>query len=54
MAEEKTVKCPDCGADIKVASDVEVGDVYICDACGVEVEVINTDPIEVDYLLVEK
>jgi len=49
-----SVNCLDCDQPIEVADDQEVGDVLVCKNCGVELEVVSIDPIEVDYLLVEK
>jgi lysine biosynthesis protein LysW len=51
---QKSVKCLDCNYEIEVPEDSEVGDVFLCNECGVEVEVISVDPLEIDYLLVEK
>jgi len=50
----KTVTCPDCENGISVIDGVEDGDILVCEKCGVELEIINTDPIEVDYLYVQK
>lgn len=46
------VKLPDSEETIAVPADAEVGDVVVHD--GEEYEVISTDPLELDYLLVEK
>jgi lysine biosynthesis protein LysW len=52
----KQTVCPDCGSPLNIPDDVEVGDVIVCDneECGVELEVVNTDPVEVDYLMIQK
>ena len=42
------VECIECGAEIEVEDDVEVGEILMCEQCGAELEVTNNDPIEVD------
>ena len=39
--------CPECenGLDIEL-DEVDEGDVVACDECGVEYEVVGTDPLE--------
>ena len=40
--------CPDCEAVLDVEEDeVEQGEVINCPDCGAELEVVNTNPIEV-------
>lgn len=50
------VACPDCGANLELEGEVEIGDVIVCDnpECGVELEVVDTNPLEVEYLMVQK
>ena len=43
-----SVKCPVCDADVKVASDVMVGELMTCADCGVELEVTSLEPIKVE------
>ena len=50
----KKVKCPDCGAKIKIETKVEVGDILECSECGTEVEVLSLSPLMVEELLEEK
>lgn len=39
--------CPECENPLTLAEDeVEEGEVVICEECGAEYEVINTDPLE--------
>ena len=39
--------CPECENPLNFAEDeVEEGEVILCEECGVEYEVVNTDPIE--------
>ena len=39
--------CPECDNPLGLAEDeVEEGEVVICEECGAEYEVVNTDPVE--------
>lgn len=38
------VECPECGAQINLASDTEEGEILTCHDCGVELEVISLNP----------
>jgi alpha-aminoadipate carrier protein LysW len=40
--------CPECDANIVVDDPVE-GAMITCGACGTELEIIFTDPFEVDF-----
>ena len=42
------MECIECGADLDIPDDVEEGEILTCPDCGVELEVISTDPLEVD------
>jgi lysine biosynthesis protein LysW len=42
-------RCPNCDAVITVAKPRE-GSVVSCDKCGVELEIVQKDPLEVDFL----
>jgi alpha-aminoadipate carrier protein LysW len=46
----RVAKCPECGAPVRVPNSVEVGDQVTCRSCGEELEVIDTDPLTLDYL----
>ena len=39
--------CPECEAELTL-QDVEKGEIVQCAECGAELEVVNTDPIELD------
>jgi lysine biosynthesis protein LysW len=41
-------RCPNCDSIIKVAKPCG-GAVIACPRCGVELEIINADPFEVDF-----
>jgi len=40
--------CPECEGEVRVSTDVEIGDFVSCPDCGVELEVLETDPLEFD------
>ncbi|MBI1956322.1 MAG: hypothetical protein HYS38_08005 [Acidobacteria bacterium] len=41
--------CPECEALVDVVEDeVEEGQIVTCPECGVDLEVVNTKPIELD------
>ncbi len=41
------VLCPECDSDLDIEEDeVDEGEVVSCPECGVEFEVVTTDPLE--------
>src|SRR5438270_12531 len=46
MATVVTAKCPECEADVKLAADVEKGEIVPCADCGAELEVVERNPVE--------
>lgn len=42
------VSCIECGADVTAPANVETGEIIDCGTCGVELEVLQTGPIEFD------
>ncbi|MFB6093334.1 MAG: lysine biosynthesis protein LysW [Halanaeroarchaeum sp.] len=36
--------CPECGADVALHDDVEVGEIVDCATCGTELEVTEVAP----------
>jgi len=41
------VVCPECDNPITVdADEVEEGETVVCDECGMELEVVSVDPLE--------
>lgn len=42
------VECPECGAELELAPDVEENEIITCPDCGVELEVMSLDPITVE------
>ena len=43
------VHCPDCDGKIVLSSQVDTGLTLVCPYCDAELEVISTDPPEVDW-----
>lgn len=41
-------ECIECGADVTLHDDLEVGEIIDCGTCGEELEVIGTEPVELD------
>lgn len=42
------VLCPECGSPVTVDTDeVEEGETVQCEECGMELEVVSSDPLEV-------
>ena len=39
-------ECPVCAAEIEIADDVISGELVVCGDCGVELEVLATDPVK--------
>jgi len=48
------ITCQDCSEPLKVANDVQVGEIIECENCGAEMEVIGTDPLEISLIEEEK
>lgn len=45
-----TGTCPDCDADVHVDTDADKGDIIDCDDCGIQLEVVGLDPVELDMV----
>lgn len=41
-------ECVECGAEVDLPEDVEVGEIVDCGTCGSELEVVAVDPVELD------
>ena len=39
-------ECPECGADLGLHDDLEVGEIVDCATCGAELEVVGDDPVD--------
>jgi alpha-aminoadipate carrier protein LysW len=38
-------ECVECGAEVDLADDVEVGEIVDCGTCGSGLEVVEVDPV---------
>lgn len=45
----KKATCPDCGADV-FSITPRVGGSLRCSECGMQLEIVENDPFELDYL----
>ena len=43
-----TGTCPECDADVHVDVDADKGELVNCDECGISLEVVGLDPVELD------
>ena len=43
-------ECPDCGEQIALWNDIEVGELVGCRECGAELQVVRTRPLELDWI----
>jgi alpha-aminoadipate/glutamate carrier protein LysW len=43
-----TAICPECDEEVYVDAESEQGDVVTCDECGIDLEVVGLDPVELD------
>ena len=43
-----TAECVECGAEISLHEDLEVGEIVDCGTCGSELEVVGDDPVTLD------
>lgn len=46
MSTALTAQCPECGAEVSLANDVERGEIVPCGDCGAELEVVEANPPE--------
>ena len=41
-------ECIECGAEVSLHDNLEVGEIVDCGTCGAELEVVEIDPVELD------
>jgi alpha-aminoadipate carrier protein LysW len=41
----KIAECPECGAELSLPDDIVEGEIVVCGDCGMELEVVETDPV---------
>jgi alpha-aminoadipate carrier protein LysW len=46
MATATVASCPECGADVTLAANIEKGEIIQCADCGAELEVLSVNPVE--------
>jgi alpha-aminoadipate carrier protein LysW len=44
------IDCPSCGSSVKVQTNVKLGEIFVCDSCSTDLEVVWLDPIELDVV----
>lgn len=49
-----TAYCPDCDSEIYFSKRPALGQTVICKECNAHLEVVETDPIELDWALEEE
>lgn len=54
MAAETTAGCPECEAEILLEANVLQGEIVVCPDCGVDLEVMNIDPIQLELAPMEE
>jgi len=45
-----TGSCPECEADVHVDTDVDKGEIVECEECGIQLEIVGLDPVELDIV----
>jgi alpha-aminoadipate carrier protein LysW len=43
-----TVTCIECGGPVELTADVMLGEIIECPDCGVELEVVQLNPLQID------
>lgn len=43
------VGCPSCDEDIRLKGEIRLGKQVMCPNCGADLEIINTNPIDLDW-----
>jgi len=41
-------ECIECGAELELPADVEIGEIVVCADCGAEFEVLSLDPVTIE------
>jgi alpha-aminoadipate carrier protein LysW len=42
------MECLECGAELELGSDLEVGEIVVCPDCGMELEVTGLEPVTLE------
>ncbi len=46
---QRTIPCPECHADIRLRKVSQLGQLFTCRGCNVQLQVINLMPLELDW-----
>jgi len=44
----ETAECVECGGEVSLPDDAEIGEIVDCDTCGTELEVVGVEPVAVE------
>jgi len=47
-AQSAMTECIQCGAELDLHDDLEVGEIVDCGTCGAELEVVDDDPVTLE------
>lgn len=50
---QSTVYCVECAGEIQLPADVEANEIVVCGDCGVDLEVLTTNPITISLAPME-
>ena len=50
VEEVPTGTCPECDADVHVDIDADKGEIVDCEECGIQLEIVGLDPVELDVV----
>lgn len=41
-------RCPECGYEVEIAPDIELGEIIVCDNCGADLIVATIKPVTLE------
>lgn len=53
MSQSSNIECPECAAEVSLQSNLMQGEILTCSDCGVELEVMNLEPLSVELAPME-
>lgn len=53
MAEKMFAQCPECDAELEL-EDVILGEIVVCSDCGVDLEVVDLEPLVLELAPMEE
>lgn len=54
MPVELTSHCPECDVTVNLSADALVGEIIVCPECGVDLEIVNLQPVQLDLAPMEQ